>query len=87
MFIDRFFFGGQQVRQQGGQASRVELLDHLAIAWAESTAPAAMRKQHNATRRRGQGQVGFEHGLAHRDPNRKLSARFLCGVQVRRPLR
>src|SRR5579863_578336 len=55
-----FFVGGEQVKQQRGQAGLPEHLCDMPISRAVPAAAAAVREQHHAEGAIGSGQVAFE---------------------------
>ena len=60
MFSGLLFLRGQQVEQQGGDASMLELLGHLPVSGTVQTATAAVREEHQAPKPSGRHQVAVE---------------------------
>lgn len=73
--VQRFFLG-EQIEQQGAEPGVLQSLGDLPVAVAVAAAAAAMRKDHDAARRRHEAQVAFEplwangdgKGFGHENP-------------------
>src|SRR5260370_2198672 len=58
--VDRLFLGGEKVYQQGRKLRLVQDFCHVTIAGTVPAAPAAVGKQHKASRSFRQGKVALQ---------------------------
>ena len=80
MPVHCFLFLGEQVDQQGGQASRAEMVGYETIARAVPAAARAVREQHHAPGPRGIPKLPSK--VTRPTSTRTCSSRSLVGVAL-----
>jgi hypothetical protein len=64
--VDAFFFGGEEVREDGSDTAGMERFGNMAVARAVSAAPASMGEKHNASGLGWYDDVGEEGDIRER---------------------